>query len=98
MEMKEQIKNFLMPDLKRVVLFSLISLGMYIIAFHIFKGYLATYGYPLPFGYAKTVPGSIFAGPLYIAWSIPNILANLLIYYLIACLFSFAYENLRGSK
>ena len=78
--------NFFKPTKGKIILFSIICLSVYILAFHIFQSYITSYRYPLPFAYAKPIgrPG----GPvmLTVEYIKTNFIINGIIYYIVSCL------------
>ncbi len=84
--------KFLKPNLPKLVIFLIISVAILYVANYVFGPYITQYQYPLPFADKETIsngPGTPVV--LSVAYSTPNLLINLLIYYLVSCFIVYVY-------
>lgn len=89
------LKDFLKPDLKKIIVLVFIILLVIILANTIFCSYPST-GYPLPIYKIVNlgVPGGP-AGPLSAELDFVNIIIDLIIWYLISCFVAFVYKSFK---
>lgn len=85
-------KEFLKPDFKKIIIFAIIIILLFLLSITIYRSYPST-GYPLPI--QKVVSLGEPGRPVMLTaeYDYINILINLVIWYLISCVIIFIYNK-----